>query len=253
MGEFGVTRGPWPRVGVVLLHGFGGRLDAVRPWADHLREAGHQVETPLLPGHGTTWQDHARTTWADWYGHLVEVFERLRDEHEHVVVGGLSLGGSLCLRLAADRLEEVAGVMVVNPAVEMHRRLGWLTPVLKHVVPSVPAAVRDDIKEPGTTERSYERTSVRAGHSAMQAMGPLREALPRITAPLLYFRSAEDHVVSDRSHQIVLGAVSSRDTTLHVLRDSYHVATLDHDAPLIHQASSTFVERVTTPALADHL
>ena len=45
------------------------------------------------------------------------------------------------------------------------------------------------------------------------------------------FRSAEDHVVDPSSARIIRAAVSSRDVTERMLENSYHVATLDNDAP----------------------
>jgi carboxylesterase len=45
----------------------------------------------------------------------------------------------------------------------------------------------------------------------------------------------------------VLGAVSSRDVQERVLAESYHVATLDNDAPQVFEESAAFVARVTAP------
>ena len=43
----------------------------------------------------------------------------------------------------------------------------------------------------------------------------------------------------------VLGAVSSRDVEERILTESYHVATIDNDAPRIFEESAEFVARVT--------
>jgi len=48
--------------GVLLCHGFTGSPGTLRPWADYLAEAGLTVSLPRLPGHGTTWQEMARTS-----------------------------------------------------------------------------------------------------------------------------------------------------------------------------------------------
>ena len=61
------------------------------------------------------------------------------------------------------------------------------------------------------------------------------------------FRSAEDHVVDASSARIIRGAVSSRDLTERMLENSYHVATLDNDAPTIFEESAQFIRRVTGP------
>ena len=232
------------RIGVLLSHGFTGSPASMRPWGEHLAAQGYGVAVPLLPGHGTTWQDLNRHTWADWSAALDEAFVALRDQHDAVVVGGLSMGGALALRLAADRPDELAGLMLVNPAVATERLDVKLLPVLKHLVPSFPA-IAGDIKRPGVSENGYDRTPLKAVHSMMRAWPALRADLPRITVPLLYFRSPEDHVVDAASEPLILGGVSSRDVTRVELPESYHVATLDNDAPTIFERSAAFVARVT--------
>ena len=159
------------------------------------------------------------------------------------MVGGLSMGGALVLRLAADRPGDVAGVMVVNPALATRRRDVKLLPVLKHVVRSFPG-IANDIKKPGVEEHGYTRTPLKAIHSMMRQWPDLVADLPKVTAPLLYFRSAEDHVVDEASEPLITGRVSSDEVTLVRLPDSFHVATLDHDAERIFDESAAFVARI---------
>ena len=60
-------------VGVLVLHGFTGNPISMRGLADSMVSAGHSVEMPLLPGHGTTIADMLDTTWADWTAEVVDV------------------------------------------------------------------------------------------------------------------------------------------------------------------------------------
>lgn len=232
------------RVAVLLSHGFTGSPASMRPWAEQLAALGYAVAVPLLPGHGTSWQDLNTRTWDDWYATVTSTFEELSDAHDAVVVAGLSMGGALVLRLAADHPDRVAGVMVVNPAVASKRLDVKALPVLKHLVGSFPG-IAEDIAKPGVSEKGYTRTPLRAIHSFVRSWPETIRSLPRVTAPLLYFRSAVDHVVDGASEPLILGGVSSTDVTRTPLPDSYHVATLDHDAPLIFAESTAFVARVT--------
>ena len=234
------------RVGVLLVQGFTGSPASMTPWGRYLAEQGLGVAVPRLPGHGTTWQELNRTRWPDWYGEVDRAFEKLRANHDQVVVGGLSMGGALVLQLAADRGRDVAGVVVVNPAVSTERKDVLALPVLKHVVPSFPG-IANDIKKAGVQEYGYTRTPLRAAHSMMQAWKTLRADLPRVTQPLLMFRSSVDHVVDPSSAALIRASVSSRDLTERQLVNSYHVATLDNDAPTIFEESAEFVRRVTGP------
>jgi carboxylesterase len=231
------------RVGVLLSHGFTGSPYSMRPWGHHLAERGYAVEVPRLPGHGTSWQEMNRTRWEDWYAEVTRSFEKLHAENDVVVAAGLSMGGALVLRLAADQSDRLAGVVVVNPAVQTLRKDVLALPVLKHVVPSFPGIV-NDIKKPDVDEHGYPKTPLKAAASMFAGYRDLRADLGRVTVPLLYFRSTVDHVVDESSEPIILEGVSSADVEVVRLENSFHVATLDNDADLIFERSADFVARV---------
>jgi carboxylesterase len=231
-------------IGVLLLHGFSGSPAAMRPWAEHLAGQGYAVEVPLLPGHGTRWQDLNRVRWTDWYAEAERALDRLRTGTEAVVVGALSMGGSVALRLAEERGADVAGVVLVNPFVSSRRKELVALPVVKHLVPAAKGVV-NDIKKPGQDEVGYPRLPLKGLAEIVGMWRVVVPDLPRVTQPLLYFRSSVDHVIDDSSSRTVLGAVSSRDAQERVLAESYHVATLDNDAPQIFEESAAFVARVT--------
>ena len=232
------------RIGVLVQHGFTGSPWSVRAWAEHLAGRGYAVEVPLLPGHGTSWRELNGTGWDDWYGEVRRAFDSLLASNDAVVVAGLSLGGGLVLRLAADRPDDVSGIALVNPAVNTTRRDVKALPVLKWVVPAFPA-IANDIKKEGQDERAYPRTPLKAAHSMMQGWRALRADLGRVRAPILMFRSVEDHVVDPSSGRIITSSVSSTDVTERLLENSFHVATLDHDADAISSETADFVARVT--------
>jgi carboxylesterase len=68
-----------------------------------------------------------------------------------------------------------------------------------------------------------------------------RADLAAVRAPLLVFRSREDHVVEPASVELLLAQVASTDVTEVVLEDSYHVATIDNDAPLVFARSAAWI------------
>lgn len=227
-------------VGVLLSHGFTGSPASIRPWGEFLAARGHTVRVPRLPGHGTTWQDMNRTRWDDWYGELERALTDLRSRCDRLVVGGLSMGGALALRLA-ERHQDIAAVMVVNPAVASSRFDVRLVPALKWVVPSMPG-IGNDIKKTGADEIGYDRTPLKALGSMLTAWKQTRAELGAIRAPLLYFRSTEDHVVDEASEPLILDGVSSSVREVVRLENSYHVATIDQDAPIIFERSAAFID-----------
>ncbi|MFJ9152799.1 alpha/beta hydrolase [Streptomyces sp. NPDC102270] len=231
--------------GVLLCHGFTGSPQSLRPWAQHLADRGLTVSLPLLPGHGTRWQDMALTGWQDWYAEVDRELRALTERCTSVFVAGLSMGGTLALRLAAKHGEAVSGVIVVNPANRMHGLAPYALPVARHFVRTAPG-IASDIKKEGSVELGYDKVPLHAAHSLRAFFRQVDGELPQVTQPLLVLRSAQDHVVPAADSARVLSRVSSTDVTEIVLEQSYHVATLDHDAERIFDESLAFIGRHTT-------
>jgi carboxylesterase len=231
-------------VGVLLVHGFTGSPASMKPWGRHLAEQGYAVEVPVLPGHGTRWQDLNQVAWTDWYAAAEAAFDRLRETCDAVVVGALSMGGSVVLRLAEERGDQVAGIVLVNPFLSTDRKELVALPVLKHLVPGLKGVV-NDIKKPGQDEVGYPKLPLKGLAQVLAMWKVVVPDLGRVTQPLLYFRSTVDHVIDPSSSPTVLDHVSSTDVEERMLENSYHVATLDHDAPRIFEESAAFVARVT--------
>jgi carboxylesterase len=230
-------------VGVLLCHGFTGTPQSMRPWGEYLAGQDITVRCPLLPGHGTRWQDMNATGWRDWYGALEPVLDELLDRCRSVFVFGLSMGGTLTLRLAEDYGARIAGLVLVNPSVTTLRKDAKLLPLLARIVPAMPG-IASDIKKPDTAELAYGRLPVRAAASLSQLWGLVRRDLGQVEQPLLLLRSSVDHVVEPVNARIVLDGVRSKDVREMVLPNSYHVATLDNDAQTIFDVSVEFVRRV---------
>ncbi|MCW2605563.1 MAG: putative esterase/lipase [Frankiales bacterium] len=237
---------PGGPVGAVLCHGFTGTTQSMRPWAEHLSAAGISVVAPRLPGHGTRWQDMNRTRFSDWYGELERAFDVLRARCDTVFAMGLSMGGTLTLRLAEERGDQLAGLVLVNASLASERKDVKLVPLLSRVVPSFPG-IASDIKKPGATELAYDKVPLAAMRSLVQAWPVVRRDLSRITCPVLVYRSAEDHVVEPVSGRVLLEGLAGGTVEERVLPDSYHVATLDNDAPTIFAGSLEFI-RTHAPA-----
>ncbi|WP_307624078.1 carboxylesterase [Streptomyces sp. V3I7] len=230
-------------VGILLCHGFTGSPQSLRPWAEHHAAHGLTVSLPLLPGHGTRWEDMRLTGWRDWYAEVDRELRSLRERCARVFVAGLSMGGALALRLAARHGDAVAGVVVVNPANKVHGASAYALPVARHLVRSAPG-IASDIALEGAQELAYDRVPLHAAHSLRTYLRLLDGELPQVTQPLLLLRSAQDHVVPPADSARVLSRVSSRDVREVVLEHSYHVATLDHDADRIFEESLAFTGRL---------
>ncbi|WP_333769699.1 alpha/beta hydrolase [Streptomyces sp. IBSBF 2435] len=234
-------------IGVLLCHGFTGSPQSLRPWGEYLAERGLTVSLPLLPGHGTRWQDMQVTGWQDWYAEVDRALGELAGRCSQVFVGGLSMGGTLALRLAARHGARISGLVLVNPSVKADSAKLKAVSVVRHLVPSV-AGIASDVALEGGAEVGYDRTPLHAVHSLARFWPVVRASLPQVTQPVLLLHSRVDHVVHPSNSAVVLGSISSTDVTEKVLERSFHVATLDHDAERIFTESYAFIERLSAGA-----
>lgn len=242
-------------VAVLMLHGFTGTPVTLRHWGEALNQRGWTVRAPLLPGHGTRWEDLRGIRWQDWYNAAEQALLDLNSDHDRVFVAGLSMGAALSLRLAALHPDRVSGLTIVNPPVLRPDRreittllavdrLG-LVSLLSRVTPGVPG-FGGDLKHPVTDQQTaYDRLPPSAAVQLVRLTDDLRPRLPQIEAPLLLFTSTEDHVVDPASSAFIMTRVDSSDRTQIDLLNSYHTATLDGDAPEIFERSAAFIDRVT--------
>ena len=234
---FAADRGP---IGVVLCHGFTGTTQSLRPWAEHLAAAGYTVRLPRLPGHGTTWQEANATRWPDWYGEIERAHHELAARCTAVFGGGLSMGATLAIRLAEEKGDGIAGLVLVNPSLGTERFDARFAKYIGRLVKSRPG-IGSDIKKPGAAELCYDRTPVQAFASLQQLWKVTVSDLRGVTAPVLVFRSREDHVVEPLSSRLLRQGATSTSVREVILEDSYHVATLDNDAQTIFDGSVEFI------------
>lgn len=229
-----VAGGP---TGVLVIHGFTGSPQSMRPLANACVEAGHTVEMPRLPGHGTTVADMLTTSWSDWSAHVEQAYLDLASRCERVIVAGLSMGGALTLWLAS-RHPEIAAIATINSAGKPDTsRTVDLAAAIEGGVVTVDA-IGNDIALEGAIEVAYDKTPLAPLLSLVEAIAAFD--LPAITCPALIIFSEQDHVVPPETASYIADKITGP-TTVVALTDSFHVATLDHDADRINELILDFI------------
>jgi carboxylesterase len=232
------------RLGILLVHGFTGSPISLRPLAELLSKRGFGIEMPRLPGHGTRPRDLLRYRYADWRAEALAALASLRARSEKVVAVGLSAGGTIALDLATT--EEVDGVVTINAQIlDRGGVIVKLAPLIEKIIPIAPASAaglkKNDIKK-GGDEQAYDWVAAAAGNSFVRALPEVRARLGKLKSPLLVIYSRDDHSVPPANSKAIPELVGSKNVTVLELQDSYHVATLDNDLPLLGERVASFVE-----------
>lgn len=226
-------------VGVLLLHGYSGSPQGMRLWGEYLSKEGFTVSGPRLPGHGTTPQDLAGTTWSDWTGEAEMALRGLRERCSSIFIGALSMGGALALDLASKHPDVIGGLALVNTFIQAHQAAAKLAPMLGKI-PIYVKGVISDIADPAQKELGYTKLPTSATASMLKGIATVKANLEAVRAPTILFVSRQDHVSKPANSELVFERVSSTDKELVWLERSYHVATLDHERDLIFERSAQF-------------
>ncbi len=217
--------GPNGRVGVLLLHGFGGAPRSLHELADRMVASGYTVALPLLAGHGGTPKDMEASRWTQWAADSEMAYQWLRARTDKIFVCGLSMGGTLALWTAQNH-PEVAGVVSINTIIR-HPLEKVMLLVGRLRIPRWVSAVGNDAKQAGVDEKAYGKLPMRSTYELALLSRATRAGLGRIKAPALLFSSTVDHVVPPANQCEIHDSIGSAEKAFVELDDCYHLATMD--------------------------
>jgi carboxylesterase len=254
---------------VLLIHGLCGTPHEMAPLAARLRAVGYVVRAPHGPGYGIG----AGTTrgvdrFERWIEYFAAQFDELRSRYSQVSIGGLCIGSSIAIEIAARR-GTVASLILISttlfydgwnvPPTRALLPLGYYTPLRRWY--RVQETDPYGIKNPRLREwvaRQMQRTGgsiagaaslpLTAVYQAQRLIRVAKRSLRSVTVPALVMHARHDDVASLRSADLVCTRIGSREVTRLVFDDSYHMLTLDNERGAVAQAAIDFLERRTAIA-----
>jgi carboxylesterase len=231
--------------GILLIHGYTGAPPEMRPMGEYLAARGYTVAGPRLAGHGTHWEDMARTLWQDWTGTAGVALTRLQAHCRQVFVGGLSLGGLISLWLGINH-PEIEGLIPMAPALIARTKLIYLAPIGKYFVTKWDKGRNEDsdLTDPDACKRlwSYPANPVAAAHEVLKLQRVVRRNLRAITQPLLLFQGRHDRAIALKSAPLVYNSVASTDKQVLWLENSGHCLTVDSECEAVWEKTHQWIQ-----------
>jgi carboxylesterase len=258
------------KTGFLLIHGLTGTPIELRYISNGLARAGFTVSVPQLAGHCGTLEDLKATKWQDWYQSAEDALVELRKTCDLVIVGGLSMGAVLALRLAAEQQDTVNGATLFAPTFKFD---GWSMPWYARLFELVNDNWSADKflfteREPyGIKNVRFREFVMNAIHSddSSQAGLPgtpgrsllqfryltksVNRVLGLIRQPTLVLHPREDDRASLGNAEHLQRNMGGRVTTV-VLEDCYHVITLDQQRDVVLDETRDFGFKLEQAAIA---
>ena len=228
--------------GLLLLHGFTGSVAHMRPLGDALADRGHTVLASNLPGHATTEADMARTNDRMWLAAARDATIALRSYASSVTVVGLSMGGLIALKLAAEGMAD--GCVTLSAPLPTNNRFAGLAGVLAPLWPRIgkaPGEERRLMVDPAF-DYGYAGFPTKKTADLQRLIHAAKRCLPQVTCPLLVVQSTGDRTVRASSADTIMRLAGSAQKSKLELEGVHHVCTLTPALPVIVQAVDAFVQ-----------
>ncbi len=218
--------------------------DYVPSTAKYLNNLGYTVYVPLRLGHGTEGEDLEGLHWKDWIEDAQKHFDLFSKEVDGVIVGGMSMGAQLALKIAEK--EPVLGVIAMGTPIFMNlnplfRVWAWVNRNNHKIIHK-----RYLHKDREIAMKKVHYTKYPAYHlyENAKASWETRKMLPKIMAPILILHSINDNVVDPMSAKYVFKKVGSKDKKLFWVKNSYHSFTTDRNSGVANKVMGDFVNKI---------
>ena len=244
-----LIKGTSRNLGVVLIHGYMAVPLEVRELADYLGRRGLWVYAPRLRGHGTSPNDLAIRSYADWVASVETGYAIIRNICKQVVVGGFSAGAGMALDLAA-RVKDIKGVFAVCPPMRLKDFSSKFVPAVDVWNRLMERVRLDGAKKefvenfPENPHINYFRNPVSGVLELERFMESLEKKLPAIDMPALVIQSLGDPVVKPSGSRRAFDLMGSEDKTYILYNYDRHGILLGKGASRVHKAIGDFIEKL---------
>jgi esterase/lipase/1-acyl-sn-glycerol-3-phosphate acyltransferase len=234
------------KAGVVLIHSYLALPGEVRHLAAYLQRRGFWVYAPRLPGHGTSPEDLAGRTAKEWLEAVERAYALLSVLCPKVAVGGISVGASLALDLAA-RVKEIAAVFAVSPPFRLHD-------FSTHFMPTVDVWDRLLQRVKGGDHQkflhfssdnphvTYSRNPVSGIKEVGKLLAGVEEKAAAITQPALIIQADEDPVVAAQGSQLLYSLLGSNRKEYSLIHSGRHILVHGEGAKKIYRQIFLFLK-----------
>ena len=217
---------------------------------EFLNRRGYTCLGIRLTGHATHPEDMIRSRWTDWVASVEDGYHLLGGVATDIFLIGLSMGGVLSL-LMSTKLD-VKGVVAMSTPSRLPTDFPiWFMELVSTVVRDRPKSSQP----PGSTwfdpaaykeHVAYPKNPVRSSSELKKLILEMRNALPRVTVPVLLMHSQDErYILPDNAEDIYEGLVNAPDKTKLYLTGSGHVLPRDASRDQVFQATLEFIQRVS--------
>ncbi len=219
------------KIGIVLIHGFTGSDYEMEPLEQFLHDEGYIVNNILLPGHGTTPEDHKQHTWVEWIDHAQQELDKLKSIDKTFVVG-LSMGAAITYYLAVNN-PGLDGIIGMAGPIKIPDKIFYLVklfPFIKYLKPwnkAMTSYWEDEDAMERCRDHGYDKFSTKSVLELDKLLEEMRVRLPLIAVPTLILHAEKDTQVPPNYSKEIYEVIPIKDKEIKWIERGGHVIPMD--------------------------
>ncbi len=232
---------PGGAVGCLMVHGLTSHPGEMREFGECLAGRGLTVLGIALPGHGTTPEALAKTTWMEWDEAVFRGYQTLAKHSRYVAAVGSSTGGTLALHLSLNApLIAVAAMAppVFDLADPRFRWASWVKYLMKFSPKKGRSVNNPDVK---TALYGYDVNPVASVEQLARCMNHMKTCLREVKVPVLLWHGERDPVVPISNSERLMVSLGSPQKIFHRLANSSHMIALDYEKQTVFDQTHAFI------------
>ncbi|MFZ7103495.1 MAG: alpha/beta hydrolase [Peptococcaceae bacterium] len=222
------------KIGCLLMHGFGGSIEEIKPLARHLEFCGYIVESPCLAGHTGNRKDLRGVTYQDWIRTAEEGYLKLQRECTDIHLVGFSMGGLIAVNLALKY--EPCKIVTINTPIYYWDRKRMIRNIL------------EDIREQKLKHlKRYFKSSGAVPFTALLNFRRLlvwtKPKLKEVKKPFLVIQAEDDDTARSESAAYIFNHVASPEKSIRYYDRAGHMILWSERAAEVMPAIEDFLKR----------
>ena len=224
------------KTGCLIIHGFGGSLEDIKPLAAVLKENGYLISCPQLKGHTGKRKDLKGVKYQEWIDSAEEDLKTLLTSCEKVYLIGFSMGGLIAVNLACKY--NIAGIVTLN------------TPIYYWDIPKILSNIyRGIVNRDLRKMKFYLKASLSFPLSALfnfrLLLAKTKPLIKNVKCPAFIGQALDDDTVRKSSAEFIYRHISTKKKTLKFYKNSGHLILWSKESLQVIQDVRGFLDQKT--------
>lgn len=223
------------QLGILIIHGFGGNIEEIKPLQDFLESKGYPTYAPVLKGHTGKRKDLQKVSYEEWIISAEKGLIKLQTNYSKVMLIGFSMGGLIAIHLALKH--SVQAVITLN------------TPIYYWNIKNICKNILQDLRNKDyTVIREYLKSTTKFPLGALinfrLILHKTKPLFKEVYTPLFIAQAINDDTVHYKSGNYIYAACPHENKVIHNYANSRHLICHSQDAPKLFQDILAFIEKL---------